>query len=85
MARHTDERPHVCKMWGCLAAFKSKNELQHHLMRHSGVRNWPCSICPSSFKTKRELHDHKVGPILLYELVFPDCMLCSGLHLQVWL
>lgn len=52
-------KPYECKL--CNAKYIGRSSLQQHLdLKHFNVRNFMCSTCGKSFKTKTELEIHMI-------------------------
>lgn len=42
---HCDERPFKCEHKGCDSAFKQKENLKEHMLRHTQKKNFVCVVC----------------------------------------
>lgn len=42
---HCDERPFRCEHKGCDSAFKQKENLKEHMLRHTQKKNYVCVVC----------------------------------------
>ena len=43
------EKPFVCNWSGCGKRFRQSNELQHHIVIHTGEKKYVCNICNNCF------------------------------------
>ncbi|XP_022818941.1 zinc finger protein 93-like isoform X11 [Spodoptera litura] len=53
---HLMERPHKCTQ--CDMKFFSPSELTHHMVKHTGVKEFKCAICLKSYGRKKTLREH---------------------------
>ncbi|KAF9812370.1 hypothetical protein SFRURICE_005481 [Spodoptera frugiperda] len=53
---HLMERPHKCMQ--CDMKFFSSRELSHHMVKHTGVKEFQCAICCKSYGRKKTLAEH---------------------------
>jgi uncharacterized Zn-finger protein len=42
---HCDDRPFRCDHKGCDSAFKQKENLKEHMLRHTQKKNFVCLVC----------------------------------------
>lgn len=42
---HCEERPFKCEHKGCDSAFKQKENLKEHMLRHTQKKNFVCVVC----------------------------------------
>lgn len=47
---HCDERPFRCEHKGCDSAFKQKENLKEHMLRHTQKKNYVCVVCDKGEK-----------------------------------
>ena len=47
-----------CNFPGCNKTFKKKSKLERHVLAHSDIRSFTCSVCSTSFKRKDHLKRH---------------------------
>ena len=55
---HTDERPFICTVEGCEAAFSQQGNLKKHLEAHADIKRFSCSHCDKRFSKKYNLLMH---------------------------
>lgn len=53
---HLIERPYQCTE--CDMAFFLKAGLKHHLVKHTGTKEFTCKVCCKSYGLKKILHEH---------------------------
>nr|XP_018899155.1 PREDICTED: GDNF-inducible zinc finger protein 1-like [Bemisia tabaci] len=75
LKKHIKTHPKPWKCSFCTAAFKRKQHLINHSVKHSDVRPFVCDACGATFKLKQNLADHKKthGNNRIYM-----CHVCSG-------
>ncbi|XP_041664755.1 gastrula zinc finger protein XlCGF57.1-like [Cheilinus undulatus] len=54
--KQKDERPFICSV--CGKRYVGKNNLNQHMLRHSGEKKFSCSVCEKSFIGKVEMVRH---------------------------
>lgn len=52
-------RQFVCLWPGCTLKFTRRNELTRHTRKHTGVRPFPCDLCPQRFFRSDHLGSHR--------------------------
>jgi len=57
---HCDDRPFRCDHKGCDSAFKQKENLKEHMLRHTQKKNFVCLVCD---KGKLNIMDDKIVEI----------------------
>ncbi|XP_076449679.1 uncharacterized protein LOC143286040 [Babylonia areolata] len=57
-AKHSDDHPYACHWPGCRKAFKTKSDCNKHYKRHSGVKDYECSLCGKKFFSSTQLKKH---------------------------
>lgn len=55
---HQKTRPHKCDV--CNEGFFNRQQLNIHILEHTGERPFPCGDCASRFKTAGQLKQHKL-------------------------
>ena len=63
---HCDDRPFKCDHKGCDSAFKQKENLKEHMLRHTQKKNFVCLVCD---KGKLKIKDIKSSG--LFQNSFP--------------
>ncbi|KAJ2938662.1 hypothetical protein O0L34_g11989 [Tuta absoluta] len=53
---HMMEKSHACEF--CNMSFFNKRELDQHVVKHTGVREFKCDICAKTFARKKTLRQH---------------------------
>lgn len=57
---HCDERPFKCDHKGCDSAFKQKENLKEHMLRHTQKKNFVCVVCDKAFYNNSSLKAHQI-------------------------
>uniref|UniRef100_A0A336M5P9 CSON004478 protein n=1 Tax=Culicoides sonorensis TaxID=179676 RepID=A0A336M5P9_CULSO len=69
---HTNDLPHVCET--CGKRFVKPSKLKYHLATHSDVRNVPCPLCDSMFRSIKDLMGHRSA---VHSNRTYTCQICS--------
>ncbi|KAL7041678.1 hypothetical protein ACKWTF_000850 [Chironomus riparius] len=57
---HCDDRPFKCDHKGCDSAFKQKENLKEHMLRHTQKKNFVCLVCDKAFYNNSSLKAHQI-------------------------
>ncbi|ODM98813.1 Zinc finger and BTB domain-containing protein 14 [Orchesella cincta] len=71
---HRPHRPYQCNHSDCQKAYKTRSELNRHLVVHAGVKNYVCTQCGKTFLRKQYLKTHLLRH---EESLIWSCNLCS--------
>ncbi|CAL8142068.1 unnamed protein product [Orchesella dallaii] len=71
---HRPHRPYQCEHINCNKAYKTRSELNRHLVVHSGEKNFECRQCGKRFLRKQYLKTHLLRH---EEALIWNCNLCS--------
>ncbi|XP_047039359.1 PR domain zinc finger protein 5-like isoform X5 [Helicoverpa zea] len=76
---HLMDRPHKCK--DCDMAFFSTTGLKNHTVKHTGAKDFQCTVCLKSFARKKTLNAHiKIHDTDLHI----QCEICDQKFSQKW-
>jgi len=53
-----EEKRFICNIDNCQKAFTMKSDLQLHIFRHKGIKNYKCTVCEKSFVAQGQLALH---------------------------
>ena len=72
---HTNDRPYHCTYRNiCNKSFKTKSQLNDHLLKHTKIKKYTCLECNKSFSRKSRLKIH----VMIHKNILPfQCNICQ--------
>ncbi|XP_068133030.1 uncharacterized protein [Hyperolius riggenbachi] len=63
--KHKEERPYLCSIRECSRRFDSAERLARHLLKHTGIKSYPCPKCNKCFSHPEKLASHLKSCVVL--------------------